>query len=84
MTTNLLQQALAKAKDYLSQDVTQEEWKSVETKNEAKLWEREIGKSNVSPHPELRLGKAVITIEAPAKLIFDTIWSLEAQRQWDG
>jgi hypothetical protein len=84
MSSEALREALAKAKDFLSQDVTQPEWKPVETKNEAKLWEREIGKSAVSPHPELRLGKAVITIEAPAKLIFDTVWSLEAQRQWDG
>jgi hypothetical protein len=82
--TATLQEALTKAKEFLAQDVNNPEWKAVETKNEAKLWEREIGKSPVSPHPELRLGKAVITIEAPAKLIFDTIWNLDSQRQWDG
>lgn len=83
MAQEALKQVHAKVKSVLAEDVST--WTKVETKTEgATLCERIDGTSKVSPHPELRVGRAQMTIEAPPSVVLDVVWNLEAMRNWDG
>eukprot|EP00029_Vermamoeba_vermiformis_P005038 TRINITY_DN1638_c0_g1_i1.p1 TRINITY_DN1638_c0_g1~~TRINITY_DN1638_c0_g1_i1.p1 ORF type:complete len:213 (+),score=55.85 TRINITY_DN1638_c0_g1_i1:35-673(+) len=83
MAQEALKQVHEKVKSVLAEDVST--WTKVETKTEgATLCERIDGASKVSPHPELRVGRAQMTIEASPSVVLDVVWNLEAMRNWDG
>lgn len=83
MAQEALKQVHEKVKSVLAEDVST--WTKVETKTEgATLCERIDGASKVSPHPELRVGRAQMTIEALPSVVLDVVWNLEAIRNWDG